>query len=112
MNNSELPSIIIAFIRALSATSSIIAVIMLSRNWRNQSIESIGRDSLIIYLVHDYGVTGSIIVARKIITSTSIMILLGFVCGLIVSFVVYIATKKWRLLEFVFYPTKVLRLNK
>ncbi len=81
---------------------------------KNLSFSLLGRQSMVIYLTHVFFLTGTRIILVKVFDINSILVhfLIGILIGVILPILIYQVLYKFKLVDFIFYPNKYLRLGK
>lgn len=91
----------------LTALSGILFVCSVSNFLSKGVLSNFGKNSLGIYLMHDYIICFMVIFVSKLISNASIIILLATLFGTIISYIVYLICINNRVLKLIFQPQEL-----
>lgn len=94
----------LSIIMILFGVSQIMLLITLFINKRNKFISALGKNSLGIYLFHDYIVCAFVIILKRFHVNSSILIIFTFVFAICISYYLYLFCLKLNFIKWIFRP--------
>ncbi len=110
IENEHLPIVVKGALNIIISIVNLTAVVIICQLEALKDIKTIdllGRESLIVYLIHDYGVTGSVICLKQFVSDSSMCIILSTMVGLFVSIVAIWASHRINIVHILFHPEKL-----